>query len=238
MNYFGYVPVVISDGQLMNVKHAATVSPFPLYTTPSRRAISQPGLAMIVAEARADGLLGPMTSFDCPDDKGLIVAGGAGPDYLEMVANGVRYELSSSCPDAGAIPTPTMGTSKSGTWAAFQRFRELLSNPSSWLGSEIGPAVVYDPDTLAVLALPVDPSAGTPSTSDVRPWPLATPFASFGVAYAEGRCAVVTGRDAAALLPVVKSAYVESVFRDADGALAALVVRVFMPGEPDPCAAG
>jgi hypothetical protein len=69
-------------------------------------------------------------------------------------------------------------------------------------------------------------------------WPVATPFASFGVAYAGGRCAVMMGADATALVTAVKPVYVTAVFRDGGGNFAQLVVRAFMPGEPDPCAGG
>ena len=125
-----------------------------------------------------------------------------------------------------------------GTWAAFEYFKRLLSDPSSWLGAETGPETAYDPDKLAVLAEIEDPSAGTPSPANVVQWPLAATFSRFGVPYAGGHCAVVSGADLARLLPVVEAAYGTTVFRDGSGTFADLFVRAFMPGEPDPCAGG
>ncbi|MGZ6267808.1 MAG: hypothetical protein ACXWNR_04505, partial [Candidatus Limnocylindrales bacterium] len=213
VNNFGRVPLVISNGWYMSVKSTATAAPYPMYVPPTRRAVSQAGLARIVAEARTEGLLGTVTSFDCPDDPNVIVAGGAGPDYLVLVVDGVSHQLSSNCPDAGALPTPSIESAGPGTWGAFQRFKSLLADPVSWLGPEIGPEAAYDPDKLAVLAELRDDSGGTPIPANVVQWPL-TPFASFGISALGGRCAVVSGSDVAALLPVVNPAYDTTVFRD------------------------
>jgi hypothetical protein len=75
----------------------------------------------------------------------------------------------------------------------------------------------------------------TPDTSGALTWPLG-PFASSGQGNETYRCAVVSGDDAATLLPVVRTAAMDSVFVDSTGAYASLVVRVFWPGEPDVCA--
>jgi hypothetical protein len=237
VNSFGAVPIVISDGQLMTVRYTATGSPVPLYTAPERRSVSQAGLSTIMVEAGADGLLGTDTTFDCPpDENGGDIIGGPGPRFLVLTVNGVTRELRAGC--STVEPTPALGTPQPATWAAFQRFRSLLADPASWLGSEIGPAVTYDPDKLAVLAVALDSTAPSPGPADVVRWPLATAFASFGVAFNGYRCAVVSGPDATALLAAVRPANTSTAFRDARGALAQLVVRAFMPGEPDPCAGG
>jgi hypothetical protein len=196
--------------------------------------VSQAALATILAEAETDGLLGEATSFVCPPDKnGGVVVGGAGPEFLELVVDGVTHELTASC--ESVQPSVAPGTPEPATWAAFERFRTLLSNASSWLGDEIGPAVAYDADRLAVLVIPAESSPATPNPADVVPWPLAGRFASFGVTYARDRCAVVSGPDAAVLLTAVRPASADTVFRDGRGAFAQLIVRAFMPGEPDPC---
>ena len=49
---------------------------------------------------------------------------------------------------------------------------------------------------------------------------------------------MVPGADVTKLLPVVKVAYGTTAFRDGSGAFAEVIVRAFMPGEPDPCSAG
>jgi len=75
-----------------------------------------------------------------------------------------------------------------------------------------------------------DVSAEIPNPADVARWPLATPFASFGIASFGDRCAVAAGLDAATLLPVVKAVDATTEFRDGTGAFAELIVRVFNAG--------
>jgi hypothetical protein len=236
-NSFGTVPLVVSGGQLLSVKYPSTADPYPLYVGPTRRTISAAGLAAIVSEAQRDGLLGASASFVCPHGPDDGMKAGTATQHLVLAVGGVSREMTASCPYVE--PTPGPGLPAAATWAAFQRFVKLLADPSSWLGAQIGPATAYDPDRLAVLAVPMeagpDASAETPNPADVMAWPLATPFASFGVAAFGDRCAVVQGADVAKLLPVVKTANVSTVFRDSRGAYASLVVRAFMPGEPSPC---
>jgi hypothetical protein len=234
INAFGNVPLVISDGQLLSVP-LGMGDAVPLYTAPERRSLSAAALATIVAEARTDGLLGPVTSFACPPDpSGGEVIGGPGPDYLELSVDGVTHELIATC--ATVQPSVAPGTPEPGTWAAFKHFRALLSDPSGWLGTEIGPAVAYDPDQLAVLVIPVEAGAPTPAPNQVVAWPLAASFATFGVPFSGAHCAVVSGGDIATLLGAARTASLDTVFRDGRGVLAQLTVRPFMPGEPDPCA--
>jgi len=204
--------------------------------TPTSRTISQVGLATIVAEAQGDGLLGPVTSFVCPHGASDPMMAGTGTDHLVLIVGGVTHESTASCPYEQ--PTTGPGARAPATWAAFEHFKTLLSDPASWLGTEVGSEAAYDASQLAILAGIWDVSAGTPDPANVVPWPLAMPFASFGIASFGDRCAVVSGSDAATLLAVVKVASETTVFRDASGAFAALIVRAFMPGEPDPCYAG
>ena len=232
INSFGNVPRVISEGQLLAVP-LATGGEVPLFSAPERRSLSPVALETIVAEARTDGLLGTVTSFPCPPS-GDEVIGGPGPDFLVLGLGGVIYQLSATC--ATVRPSLAPGTPEPGTWAAFQHFLALLADPSAWLGAEVGPAVPYDPDRLAVLVVPVEAGAPSPPPNQVVTWPLSTPFATFGAPFAGARCAVATDADVAPLLAAVKPVGAEAVFRDGTGALATLIVRAFMPGEPNPCA--
>ena len=179
-NSFGNVPLVISDGQVLTVKYAPAGDPYPLYAPPTRRTLSQAGLATVVAEAQNDGLLGTVTSFECPHDPNAGMMAGTGTDHLVVIVGGVTHEITSSCPYEQ--PTPGPGAPAPATWAAFQHFKKLLSDPSSWLGAEAGPETTYDARRLAVLAGNRDVSAETPNPANVVQWPLAPPFASFGVA--------------------------------------------------------
>ena len=232
INSFANVPRVISDGQLLAVP-LATGDGVPLFSAPERRSLSQAALETIVAEARNDGLLGTVTTFPCPPSGGEVI-GGPGPDFLVLTVDGVTHELSATC--ATRRPSPAPGTPEPGTWAAFEHFKALLSDPSDWLGAEIGPAVVYDPDRLAALVVPVEAGAPTPPANQIVTWPLATAFAKFGAPFAGARCDVISGADEATLLPTVQPVSMDTVFRDGSGALATLIVRAFRPGEPDPCA--
>jgi hypothetical protein len=233
INAFGNAPRVISDGQLLSVPLATSTDSVPLYRAPERRSLTSAALATIVAEARTDGLLGSVTEFPCPPDPSMDeVIGGPGPDYFVLIVDGARYELRATC--SSVRPSPAPGTPEPGTWAAVRHFRALLWDPSSWLGAEIGPAVAYDPDQLAVLVVPIEPGAPTPAPNQFVAWPLGS-FGSFGSPYSGARCAVVSGADTPALLTAVKPALHDAVFSDGSGALAQVIVRVFMPGEPDPC---
>lgn len=231
INSFGNVPRVISDGQLLAVP-LATGAAVPLFSAPERRSLSPAALETIVAEARNDGLLGTVTTFPCPPSGGEVI-GGPGPDFLVIGLDGVIYQLSATC--ATARPSLAPGTPEPATWAAFQHFKALLADPSGWLGAEIGPAVIYDPDRLAVLVMPVEAGAPTPPANQLVSWPLAGPFTTFGAPFAGARCAVVSDADVAPLLAAVKPVGADTVFRDGTGALATLIVRPFMPGEPNPC---
>jgi hypothetical protein len=227
---------VISDGLLLTVKYPPSADPYPLYATPLRRTITEAGLITITAEAQNLGLLGTATSFVCPHGANDPMMAGTGTDHLVLIVKGVTHQLTASCPYQQ--PTPGAGTPTPATWAAFQRFKTMLSDPSAVLGANVSSETAYDPDKLAVLAMPSDNSGGTPNPANVVQWPLTPPFTMFGVGAFGDRCAVVSGSDATALLPVVKAAYESTVFRDRTGAFAAVIVRAFMPGEPDPCAGG
>ncbi len=235
-NSFGTVPTVISEGQLLSATYPVGTNPYPLYAQPTSRTISAVGLTKILAEARADGLLGPAISFVCPHGADDPMMAGTGIDHLVLIVGGVTHQSTASCPYQQ--PTPGPGAPTPATWAAFEHFKALLAAPASWLGAEVGSATAYQASQLAVLAVIQDVSLGTPDPANVVQWPLTTPFASFGIASYGDRCGVVTGSDAATLLAVVQGADETTVFRDSGSDFAALIVRVFLPGEPDPCQAG
>ena len=227
VNTFGNAPTVISDGKLLAVPYPSG-GDSPLFAPPASRTLTKAAVASIVAEAQSDGLLGKSAALVCPHAADAPMMAGTATEHLVLTVNGSTATLTASCPyqQPAANSKPAAGT-----WAAFEKLKKLLADPVAWLGSGAGNLTPYDPDRLAVLAEVDDTSGERPLVAD---WPLA-PFASFGVDFAGGRCAVVTGADEAALLPVVKAATESTAFRDDDDALADLVVRAFMPGEPDPC---
>jgi hypothetical protein len=232
-NTFRNAPRVISGGKLLAVTYPAASDNPPLYTPPTSRTISTAGLATILAEAQSDGLLGKSATFECPHSPDAGMIAGLGTDHLVLIVGGVSHEMTSSC--NYERPTPAPGKPAPATWAAFERFETLLADPAAWLGNALGQATAYTPGTLAVLADIHDPVAESFTPVGVTQWPLAVHLASFGVDVAGARCGLVTGKDAATLLPVVKAAREDAMFHDASGTYADLVVRAFMPGEPNPC---
>jgi hypothetical protein len=80
-------------------------------------------------------------------------------------------------------------------------------------------------------------SQGGPIAPVQKPWPLATPFASFGtpMGSVDNRCAVVSGADLAKLLPAVQAGNQLTRFVDSQGVERSLQARVLLPGETGPC---
>lgn len=230
-NTFENAPVVISGGKLLSVVSRLVLDSDPLLVPPLARTITAAGLATIVAEAQSDGLLGTKTSFECPHAADAPMMAGTATEHLVLTVSGVTHSLTASCP----YQEPALGSGKpaAGTWAAFRHFKNLLADPAAWLKTAVGTATAYAPDKLAVLV----EASGSGEVPLVADWPLAS-FATFGVELGGGRCAVVSGADAATLLPVVRAATSATVFRDADGTVADVIVRAFLPGEPDPCKNG
>jgi hypothetical protein len=227
---FAVAPLVISDGSLVAVMYAEEA----LYTQPVSQTISPAGLAKIKAEALADGLLGSISSVECPHAAGAEPLAGASTGHLMIVVDGVSHELTAEC--AYDQPSPAPGTPEPGTWAAYQRFGNLLADPATWLGADLGPEQAFEPDGLLVLTLLVPDDIEVPD-EDLVTWPLES-FEAFGspLGDSDNNCAVVRGADMASLLAVVEPLSQGAVFVDEAGDWRMLMVRAFMPGEPDPCA--
>jgi hypothetical protein len=226
---FSLLPIAtISDGQFIDgVVAVPAIYPGPLWIGLSAQPISAAGIDAIVAEARKDGLLGAKSDFSGAPMPGSITG------HLQLVVDGTTYDLTGS-PDAatgtGASPAP-------GTAGAFAAFWQRLTGLGMWLADDLGPSAPYEPDRLAVLAIPpADATSGI--TPNEVPWPLATPFSKFGTAMGNetSRCAVVAGADLALLEPLVKQSNQLTRFVDSAKVKDTLTVRAMVPGEPDPCA--
>ena len=225
---FSWLPIAtISNGRYVDgVVAVPAIYPGPLWVGPSVQPISAAGIDALVAEARKDGLLGTKTDFSGAPMPGSITG------HLQLVVDGKTYDLTGSPNAAGqtsASPAP-------GTPEAFAAFWQRLTGLGMWLADDLGPSAPYEPDRLAVLALP--PTAATNGvTPNEVPWPLATPFSKFGTAMGNEtfRCAVVAGADLALLEPVVKQSNQLTRFVDSVKVKDTLTVRVMVPGEPNPC---
>jgi hypothetical protein len=218
----------ISDGKYIDGMVAVPmIYPGPLWVGPSAQTITAKGIDAIVADARALGLLGSKADFnDNPMAGGVL-------GHITLVVDGKTYELTGS-PDVaaadGATPAP-------GTNAAFAAFWNEITVLALKMPAELGPSAQYEPERLAVLALPPTTETSGITPNEV-PWPLVTPFASFGTAMGNDtfRCAVVSGADLVKLLPVIKQSNALTRFVDSTKVKDSLLVRVMVPGEPSPCA--
>lgn len=225
---FSWLPVAtISEGKLIDGQVAVpAIYPGPLWVGPSVRSISQKGIDAILAEARKQGLLGSKHDFAGEQMPGSITG------HIEMAVDGVKYDLQgdpTALTRCRCIPDP-------GTAAAFAAFWQRVTDIPGWLGAEVGESSQYDPERIAVLTTaPAEAQSGI--TPNEVPWPLTTPFASFGTRFGSvtDRCAIVSGTDLAKLLPVVKQANQLTRFVDGADAERSLQVRVLVPGEPGPC---
>ncbi|MGA3029731.1 MAG: hypothetical protein ABSE58_03190 [Candidatus Limnocylindrales bacterium] len=226
-NTFGWLPsVTIADGQFIDGMVAIPmIYPGPLYIALSARSVSAHGIAEIVAEATADGLLGSATDFSAGAAPGSVTA------HVELVVDGVTHDLT------GPMPTDATQTSNApGTAAAFSAFWNRIGNLNGWLGSELGQSTPYVPANLAVMIIP--PAAATSGiTPNETRWPLSGKLATFGtpMSVTPYRCGVVSGADLTTLLPVVESSNALARFVDSAGVKMSLQVRVLVPGEPSPC---
>ena len=224
---FGWLPVAtIADGQYIDGRVAIPmIYPGPIYIDPSARSINAAGIAAIVAEARADGLLGDMTDFSAGSAPGSVLG------HIMITVDGVTHDLT------GPLPSDASTTGAPGTVAAFMAFWNRVGSIDSWLATDLGPSQTYSPASIAVLVVPPTDSGAGITASEVA-WPLASKFAAFGQPFGGSvyRCATVTGPDLAKLLPVVQSSNALTRFVDSTGAKMSLHVRVLVPGETGPCA--
>ena len=226
---FDSLPVVtISDGQFIDGMVAVpAIYPGPLWIGPSARPISANGIDAIVVEARNQGLLGTKSDFADQTMAGAVLG------HIQLTVDGKTYDLTGD-PDAltrcRCVPEP-------GTSAAFAAFWQKLSDLDAWLPAELGSSVPYEPESLAVLAMPPSEPVSGIAPSEVA-WPLSTPFSTFGTALGNdsNRCGVVSGADLAKLMPVVKAQNQLTRFVDSKNVKDVLKVRVLVPGEESPCA--
>jgi len=222
---FGTLPgATISGGQFIDGMIAIPmIYPGPIYSGLSSQTISSAGIATIIAFAQDQGMLDGRTDFTQVPMPGSVTA------HISLVVDGTSYELSGPLP--GATHESIVVTGSTG---AFEGFLTRLQTISTWLASDLGPSVPYNPARVAFeLAPPSDAPAPMLPTSVA--WPLSGTFADFGVATGSDRCAVLSGVDLATLLPVVENANQLTLFTDSSGVSMSLSARPLVPGEPNIC---
>ena len=222
---FGVLPgATISGGQFIDGMIAIPmIYPGPIYSGLSSRAISPAGIATIIAFAQDQGMLDGRTDFTQVPTPGSVTA------HISLVVNSTSYELSGPLP--GATPESIVTTGSTG---AFEGFFSRLQTILTWLASDLGPSVPYNPTKVAFeLSPPAD--APAPMNPTMVAWPLSGTFADFGVVAGADRCAVLSGADLATLLPVVENANQLTRFVDSAGVAMSLAARPLLPGEPNIC---
>jgi hypothetical protein len=222
-------PLTIADHTVIDGNVAIImIYPGPLLIRPNAREITDDGIAAIVEEARALGLLGDTTDFTPGEPMP-----GAPTAHVDIVVDGVTYELTGS----GELPVDcALGRgcgAEPGTPEAFAAFWQELQDLDGLVGSELGGSMPYEPERLAVLL--TEPLVDEELPQQPMEWPLETKFADFGVEFMGGRCATVSGADLELLLPAVEQANQLTIFVDADEVGTSLVARVVVPGEQSPC---
>lgn len=232
---FSWLPVLtITDGTVIDGNVAVpAIYPGPLLIVPTARWISDAGSAAIADQARQLGLLSGETDFSGPD-----VMPGSRTGRLEIIVEGVSYELGGN-PDAPVrCDAPGRCVAEPRTPQAFAAFWQMLLNLDPWLGDELGARVPYRPETVAVLF--IAPVSAEPRLERLVTWPFDDEtFLEVGVEFPGGepseRCRTYAGQAAATLLPVLLGADQATVFHDAVDSTRSLVAAVLVPGQESPC---
>jgi hypothetical protein len=226
--------LVVDRGLVITAGPVPAIYPGPLMPNHIARPISEAGQHAIVAAARAAGLL------DGPADLTGGSMPGAQTGHLLFVIDGVEREVLGDpnrqivCIRAPCDPSP-------GTPEAFGAFWARLSDPTGWLGAELGPETRYDPERLAVLL--TEPTLDAALPPSFATWPIDGELLKFGTVFAvpQGtppvRCGVIEGDEVAAALAAFRAANQLTRWTDGTGAERGAVVRSLFPGEPDPCGA-
>ena len=224
---FGSLPsVTIADGRFIDGMIAIPmIYPGPIYVGLSARPISAAGIEAIVAEARAEGLLGAISDFSEAPMPGSVTA------HIDIVVDGVSHDLAGSLPTDSAIISTAPGTAD-----AFHAFWNRISTLDTWLAADLGQGSSYTPTSVAVMLTPPTAAPADIKTQETA-WPLGA-FAAFGtpMGVAGYRCGTVSGSDLSKLLPVVQASNQLTRFTDSTGVKMSAQVLVLVPGDPGPCA--
>jgi len=234
---FGWLPILVvtADGRAIQPGPVAEISPGPLVPPVEVRPVTAAGVARIVADARAAGLLSGETDFS----GGPAMMGGT-QARLQLSVDGVSYDLVGDpsklvrCDPGTRCLNPSPGTPE-----AFAAFWARLTALDAWLGADVGTAAAYAPDAFSILIGP-GPADPTPGVGVVV-WPLDSRFAFFGdpvLTDTSLRCGTVTGQEAQILAPSLyrvkaNQAWIESPVMSMSYGL---TVRPVLPGDGDPCA--
>lgn len=221
--------IAIADGLAVTAGAVPAIYPGPLVAPLVVRTVADEGIARILADMQAAGLLGERTDFT---DRMLV---GAPLGHILVSLDGASREITgdpsglSGCVPPACVPPPGTPEAFAALWT---RFYDL----DAWLGSALGPEQRFVADRAAILV--TEPTVDPDFAGQVVEWPLAKAFADTGVAFpgmAGARCVVVEREELDTLRPALEGANQLTRFRDRTGGERGLVARWLMPDEPDPC---
>jgi hypothetical protein len=218
---------VYGDGTVIVPGPQVAIFPGPALPNLQRATISPAGMQILLEAARDAGLLGPDAHYDLG---GIMDASSA---EFTVNADGRLHTVSAyALMESGGSPQgPDASVAEARTKLA--RFQAQLASLEGSLGSELGGWSPYRAERFQLLV-----SAGAPDNQGLvqQPiaWPLSTPLATFGEALPDlfqgQRCGVVSGADAALLMPLLQKANALTPWTSEDAAYG-MTVRPLLPGE-------
>ncbi|HET7726431.1 MAG TPA: hypothetical protein VFK54_03810 [Candidatus Limnocylindrales bacterium] len=228
-SFAGGPMLAITDGQAITPGAVPAIYPGPLVTPLIARPITEAGMARIVAEMEAAGLLGERTDFTERMPPGAPLA------HILVSLDGASREVTGDpsrviqCIAPPCVPPP-------GTPEAFATIWNALFDLGGWLGSAVGTEQPYVARRAAILV--TEPTIDPAFAGQVVAWPLDGTFAETGIAFpgvGGARCVIVEGETLEAIRPSLEAANQLTRFRDRTGVERGLIVRWLVPNEPDPC---
>ncbi|MCL5942378.1 MAG: hypothetical protein M1325_02470 [Actinobacteria bacterium] len=216
---------IYGDGRVITPGPVIEIYPPPALPSLQVAKLSEEGLQKLLTAAAAVGLLEEGVDYGRP-----AVADGSTTTFT-LAAEGrtvktAVYFLDYENQDDQALTEPQKRRRQ-----ALLDFQSRLGDLRGWMGGALGPETSYEVRALAVLILPGDPTQKDPSGLERRvlEWPLAD-LGSLGEPYLQGKRAVLTGGDLAALRPLLLQADTLTLWKSGAGYYT-LLLRPLLPDE-------
>jgi hypothetical protein len=214
-----------------------TVFPGPLLPSIRQTMVSPAGIQRVLSLARTDGLANHDQNYAPASNTDMAVT------VITVVVGGTA--VTSRFLALGTTGTGTDPTEVAARAGSLDFVTKLRGNLDFFGSDQVGTQQEYVPDTLQIVAVPSDPSAGVQPSQIVRAplaWPLATPLSEFGTGLPAGsssaaRCGVISGTDLKLVWPLLEEATQITGFTS--GAITwTLTPLPLLPGQPSSCSSG